>query len=135
MRIALFSAIFVVLSAQYANADTRAVEDKNLDRFEQFAGAPIDGFDMWQMYQWQSLGPDRLAVWSAINKVWLLKVAQPCVRLEDAKGIAVTSQMMHKVTRRLDYVEFGTQHCQIVEIRPVDYKAMVRVGDAAKTRN
>jgi len=135
MRYALLFAIFGTLVAGSVCADTRATEDKNLARYEQFAGAPIDGFDMWQMYQWQNLGPDHIAVWSAVNKVWLIKVSQPCIRLEDAKGIVVTSQMMHKVTRRLDYVEFGTQHCQIVEIRPIDYKAMVRVDEADKSHN
>lgn len=117
-------ALLGLLPAVLARADTRATEEKNLARFEQFAGAPIESFDMWNMYQWQSLGPDRLAVWSAVNKVWLLKVSQPCIRLEDTRAIKITSQMAHKVTARFDYVDFAAQHCQIQEIRPVDYLAM-----------
>jgi hypothetical protein len=124
MRHPLLLAALTVLPAAFAQADTRATEEKNLARFEQFAGAPVESFDMWQMYQWQSLGPDRLAVWSGVNKVWLLKVSQPCIRLEDTKAISITSEMAHKVTARFDYVNFAAQHCQIQEIRPVDYLAL-----------
>jgi len=122
-RVVLF-AILSILPAAFAQADTRATEQKNLVRFEQFAGPPVESFDMWSLYQWQSLGPDRLAVWSAVNKVWLLKVSQPCIRLEDTNAIKITSQMAHKVTARFDYVDFAAQHCQIQEIRPVDYVAL-----------
>ncbi|HZP68081.1 MAG TPA: DUF6491 family protein [Rudaea sp.] len=128
----LTAAMFAV--AGTAVADTRATEDKNLARYQQYAGTSVDNFPMWNMYQWQSLGPDWLAVWTAVNDVYLLKVSQPCIRLEDAKGIQVTSQMAHQVTRRLDYVNFGTQHCQIVEIRPVDYKTMLKEGRDGKAK-
>lgn len=128
MRCSLLLAALAVLPAAVVHADTRATEEKNLVRFEQFAGAPVESFDMWEMYQWQSLGPDRLAVWSAVNKVWLLKVSQPCIRLEDTNAIAITSEMAHKVTARFDYVNFAAQHCQIQEIRPVDYLAMRKAG-------
>jgi hypothetical protein len=128
---ALFVAI-AALPAAFAQADTRATEQKNLTRFEQFAGAPVESFDMSSLYQWQSLGPDRLAVWSAVNKVWLLKVSQPCIRLEDTNAIKITSQMTHKVTARFDYVDFAAQHCQIQEIRPVDYLAMRHAEAAPK---
>jgi hypothetical protein len=120
----VFFAILSIFPAVFAQADTRATEQKNLVHFEQFAGPPVESFDMWSLYQWQSLGPDRLAVWSAVNKVWLLKVSQPCIRLEDTNAIKITSQMAHKVTARFDYVDFAAQHCQIQEIRPVDYVAM-----------
>jgi len=126
-------AVLCILPILFAQADTRATEQKNLARFEQFAGPPVESFDMWSLYQWQSLGPDRLAVWSAVNKVWLIKVSQPCIRLEDTHAIKITSQMTHKVTARFDYVDFAAQHCQIQEIRPVDYLAMRKSGKTAKT--
>ena len=130
MRHRVLFAVLSLLPAAIAQADTRATEVKNLARFEQFAGAPVESFDMWNLYQWQSLGPDRLAVWSAVNKVWLLRVSQPCIRLEDTKAITIKSQMAHKVTARFDYVEFAAQHCQIQEIRPIDYTAMRKAGSA-----
>ena len=135
MRYAILIALFTVLPAGLVRADTRATEEKNLARFEQFAGAPVESFDMWRMYQWQRLGPDRLAVWSAVNKVWLLRVSQPCIRLEDTNAITITSQMAHKVTARFDYVDFAAQHCQIQEIRPVDYTAMRKASAEANSKS
>jgi siroheme synthase len=117
-----------------AFADTPATEATNLARFEKYAGAPVENFTMWSMYKWQNLGPDQLAVWTKVNEAYLLKVAQPCIRLEDAKGVVVTSQMSHQVNRRLDYVNFRGQHCQIVEIRPLDYKTMIKDGDSTTSK-
>jgi hypothetical protein len=133
MRFTWLFAVVVLVPGGLAVADTRSTEAKNLARFEQFAGAPVESFDMWHMYQWQSLGPDRLAVWSAVNKVWLLRVSTPCIRLEDTKNIAITSQMAHQVTTRFDYVDFDAQHCQIQEIRPVDYLAMRKAGEPKRS--
>jgi len=109
-------------------ADTPATETANLARYEKYAGAPVENFSMWSMYKWQGLGPDTLAVWTKVNEAYLLTVGQPCIRLQDAKGIVVTSQMSHQVNRRMDYVNFARQHCQIVAIRPLDYKAMTKAG-------
>jgi len=129
-QIALFAA-FVALSAGSVGADTRETALKNLARYQQYAGDPVDSFDMWELYQWQTLGPDYLAVWAAVNKVYMLKVSQPCPRLEYANAIAVTSEMTRKVTRGFDFVNFDLQHCQIVEIRPIDYKKMLDDDKAA----
>src|SRR4051812_13623841 len=110
-------------------ADTRETEAANLARFQKYAGAPVENFTMWNMYQWQLLGPDTVAVWTGVNDVYMLKVEQPCINLENAKAIVVTSKMSHQVNRRLDFVSFGSQQCQILEIRPIDYKTMVKTSD------
>ena len=116
-------------------ADTRQTEDENRARFEQYAGQPIDGFTMWDMYKWQLLGPDTVAVWTGVNDVYMLKVELPCINLENAKAIVVTSKMSHQVNRRIDFVNFGSQQCQILEIRPVDYRAMIKAGDSGSAAN
>ena len=128
-RILLFAAC-AALAAPAVFADTRATEAANLARFEKFAGTPVENFTMWDMYKWQLLGPDTVAVWTGVNDVYMLKVEQPCINLENAKAIVVTSKMSHQVNRRLDFVNFGSQQCQILEIRPVDYKAMIKSGDS-----
>jgi hypothetical protein len=113
-----------------ALADTPATEAANLSRVEKYAGSPVENFTMWNMYKWQGLGPEKLAVWTKINEAYLLTVEQPCIHLQEARGIRVTSQMSHQVNRRLDFVNFGSQHCQIIEIRPIDYKAMYKDGES-----
>ena len=112
-------------------ADTPATEQANLERFQQYAGTPVENFTMWKMYKWQGLGPETVAVWTGVNDVYMLKVGLPCTRLQDARAIVVTSKMSHQVNRRMDFVNFGTQQCQILEIRPIDYKAMIKAAAPA----
>jgi Family of unknown function (DUF6491) len=125
--IALAGCALAVFAAS-ALADTRATEQTNLERFQKYAGTPVENFTMWKMYKWQNLGPEQLAVWTGVNDVYMLKIDKPCDRFEDAKGIVVTSKMSHQVNSRMDFVSFGTQRCQIVEIRPIDYKTMLKDG-------
>ena len=96
-----------VLASSASFADTRETEAANLARFQKYAGAPVENFTMWDMYKYQLLGPDTVAVWTGVNDVYLLKVEQPCINLENARAIAVTSKMSHQVNRRLDFVNFG----------------------------
>lgn len=128
------SIIGLSLIAGAALADTPKTEAENLARVEKYAGAPVENFTMWSMYKWQGLGPDKLAVWTKVNEAYLLTVGQPCTHLEEARGVIVTSQMSHQVNRRMDYVNFGNQHCQITEIRPIDYKAMTKAGETSTPR-
>jgi hypothetical protein len=135
MRMNLTVAVtaLLVVGASCVRADTPATEAGNLARFEKYAGAPVENFTMWKMYQWQDLGPEKLAVWTSVTSVYMLTVALPCIHLEDANGVVVTSQMSHQVNRRLDYVNFGSQHCQIMQIQPVDYKAMLKEGPSTRS--
>ena len=130
MRNILSAAVALLVAvACPAFADTIATQSANLARFEKYAGTPVEQFNMWELYKWQGLGPDTLAVWSKVNEVWLLTIAQPCNRLEDAKAVTVTTKMSRQVNRRLDYVIFASQHCQIIKIRPLDYKSMLKDGE------
>ena len=129
--ISSMAALCLSAVAACAIADTPATEAANLARVEKYVGAPVEGFTMWSMYKWQGLGPEKLAVWTKINEAYLLTVEQPCIHLQEARGIRVTSQMSHQVNRRLDFVNFGSQHCQIIEIRPIDYKTMYKDGESA----
>ena len=133
-RISWLCTAALIAVSGLAAADTRQTEDENRARFEKYAGAPVGNFTMWQMYQWQLLGPDQLAVWTGVNDVYMLKVELPCINLENAKAVQITSKMSHQVNVKLDFVRFGSQQCQILEIRPIDYKAMVKTGAAPDKR-
>ncbi len=117
-----------VVAAPAAVAQTRATQQKNLERFEKYAGAPIDAFDFWSLYKFQLVGPEKVVVWSTINDAYLITVAKPCSGLEFARGIGVTSKQRHVVSRKFDYVTYGNGRCQIAEIRPIDYRQMLKDG-------
>lgn len=117
-----------VVAAPAAVAQTRATQERNLERFEKYAGAPIDAFDFWSLYKFQLVGPEKVVVWSTINDAYLITVAKPCSGLEFARGIGVTSKQRHVVSRKFDYVTYGNGRCQIAEIRPIDYRQMLKDG-------
>jgi hypothetical protein len=125
-------ALAAIVAVPAAFAQTRATQQKNLERFEKYAGAPIDEFDFWSLYKYQRVGPEKVVVWSTINDAYLISVAKPCAGLEFARGIGVTSKQRRIVSRKFDYVTFGNGRCQIAEIRPIDYRQMLKDGPDEK---
>ncbi len=126
MRSTILFAVLGLFVAGFARADTAAYQAQQLARYQKYAGAPVSEFTMVDMYQWQVVGPEKLVVWPTINTAYLLTVDKPCVRLQWTNGLALTQQMRMKVTNKFDFVQFEHQDCKIVEIRPIDYKAMLK---------
>jgi len=121
-------AIGLVLLSSAAQADTRAYEKEELARFQRYAGEPVEQFPMFELWQWQVVGPDRLVVWSTIHDAYLLHVDKSCNNLQWTHGLSLTQEMREKVTLKFDFVVFRDQRCKIDEIRPVDYKTMLKDG-------
>lgn len=102
----------------------------NLARFQRFASPPQDSMHYWDIDRFQYLGPDAkgndaLALWTGVNQVYLITVDSPCLRLEYANAIALTS-ISRNVNARMDYVKYGRgNRCRITTIQKVDYKAML----------
>ncbi len=107
-------------------ADTKEHQAEELARFRQFAGEPVAEFRMLDVFQTQIVGERNVVVWPLINRAYLITVENPCVNLEWAHGFAVTQEMAMTVSRKFDFIKFGNQKCKISEIRPVDYKAMLK---------
>ena len=125
-RILLASVLCLVAAA--ASADTREREKEELARYLRYAAEPVDQFPMFELSQWQVLGPTQLVVWSTINDAYLIRVDKACNNLEWTHGLSVTQEMRMKVTKQFDFVVFRDQRCKIEEIRPVDYRRMVKDG-------
>ncbi len=122
------------LGSVSAFADTHAHQMDELARFKRYAGSPVDEFRMVDVFQTQIVGDKNVVVWPAINTAYFITVDKPCLKLEWATGFGVTQKMTMKVTKRFDFITFDNQRCKIVEIRPVDYKAMLKDGKAKTTQ-
>ncbi|HSE12933.1 MAG TPA: DUF6491 family protein [Rudaea sp.] len=122
----------LALLAGAAHADTRAHEDEELARYQNYAGAPIDEFPIFRIRKWLVVGPERLVIWSTISDAYLIRVEKPCVRLEWTHAVVVTQRTRQKVSKKSDFVEFGNQRCRIAEILPVDYRKMLKDGAAGE---
>ncbi|HEX3894787.1 MAG TPA: DUF6491 family protein [Rudaea sp.] len=124
-------AIFLAVVSMPSFADTREHQADELARFKQYAGAPVGDFPMVDIFQTQIVGDWTVVVWPTINSAYLITVDKSCSNLEWAKGFTVTQKMSMKVTKTFDFITFDRQRCKITEIRPVDYKAMLK-DDKAK---
>ncbi len=132
-RVPIAAVIFGLAVSVSALADTHEHQMDELARFKQYAGAPVDEFKMVDVFQTQIVGDKNVVVWPAINAAYLITVDKPCLKLEWATGFGVTQKMRMKVTKQFDFITFDDQRCKIVQIRPVDYKAMLRDDKATKT--
>ena len=99
-------------------------EQAQRDRYEAYAGPPVDHFTYLGHYDsWQPIGTNELVVWPSINQAYLIKVAPPCDNLQFANRVGLTSTA-GTVSARFDFVKIGGWRCPIQEMRPVDYLRM-----------
>jgi len=129
-RLARTSLAVLAILATGACASTTAARSAHTARqlavYEQYAGAPLESFTYLGRYDsWSPLGARRLLLRTTTTDAYLITVLPPCVGLEFALGIRVTSYA-HMVTRRIDTINFDHQHCFISQIRRVDYLAARR---------
>jgi hypothetical protein len=130
-HVAAALAAVLLSGATAAQADTAEYMKEQLARYEQYAGEPVDEFRMFSLWKWQVVGPTHLVAWSTIKDAYLIRVDKACSNLAWTKGLGITQNERQKVSRRFDFVTFGSQRCKIEEIRPVDIKAMHKASESA----
>lgn len=83
-------------------------------------GAPVRSFHFFNLYSWEPLGDNQVAVYTQVNRAWLLDVG-PCQNLEFTNAIGLTS-FGGEVSVNFDKVLTGRGFppCFISKIRPVD---------------
>jgi hypothetical protein len=94
------------------------------DRYEAYAGPPIDHFTYLGRFDgWEPIGRNELVVWTSPSDAYLIKVGPPCDDLQFANRVGLTSTG-GTVYSRFDYVKVRDWKCPIQEIRPVDYRRL-----------
>ncbi|HET7558076.1 MAG TPA: DUF6491 family protein [Rhodanobacteraceae bacterium] len=122
---ALASAISVVALAK----SPKQRDAENLALFQRYASPPQDAVHYFRTDGFEYLGKnaqgeDALALWTGVNQVYLLTLQSPCVNLDLANAVALTSTS-GSVHARMDFVKYGRdRQCRIETIRKVDYKAV-----------
>lgn len=124
-------AIFALLLATSASAQTPENLEKALNEYLPYAGEPVDRFQFWDLQRWELVGDYKVVVWPRLNEAYLLTVDAPCQDLRWAQKIGVTSTA-NSVSRRFDSVVVGQDKCRIKEIRPIDYKKYLADRKAGK---
>lgn len=116
--------------AMPALAQQTVSERADLTRYERYAQAPVDYVHYFQIDGFEYLGPDKVAVWFGVNKLYLLTVQTPCLDLAWANGIGLTARN-NTLYSRFDAVTFRHQRCRILKLQPVNELQMKR--DAGRT--
>lgn len=88
--------------------------------YEAAAGAPVRSFHFYNLYSWEPLGNNQVAIYTQANRAWLLDVS-PCQNLGFTNAIGLTS-FGGSVSMNFDKVLVGRGFppCFITKIRPID---------------
>ena len=96
------------------------------NRFEAYAGKPVDHFTWLTRYEgWEPISKNQLVVWTDINRAYLITVFPPCTDLMFAHRIGLSSTA-DTVYAHFDSVRAEGWQCIIDTIQPVDYLRMER---------
>ena len=118
-----------------ASGPPRVQHNETLERYLDYAGEPVERVTAFRLNSWESLGRDRIVLWSGVNDAYLVTVWDTCRDLEYTNHIRVVSSMSSTISR-FDKVMVGRDSCPIKEIRPIDVRQMKedRAADRARQK-
>ena len=100
------------------------------ETYLKYAGPPVESFTYLGHYNgFRTLGGQDVVIWTTINDAYLIKVLEPCMNLQFANRVELTSAA-HTVTRSIDWVVFDNGRCRIDTMRHINYLAMKKAGIA-----
>jgi hypothetical protein len=107
-----------------------AEKTSRADRYEQrrqfvteFAGEPRSSISFMRSHDFEPLGEHTLLLYESINRAYLLEIEDFCPELTSALAIGVNNKTS-TLNAKFDSVIVRGRSCRILEIRPVDVKAM-----------
>jgi Family of unknown function (DUF6491) len=118
----VMAVIAALMLGACASSLPKVSEETAVQRYQSYAGAPVDRFTAFRVTGWTALTRDKLVLWTGVNEAWLLTVWNNCQDLQFAEGIRL-KRTGASVTRS-DMVIVGRDRCPISEIRPIDVKQM-----------
>jgi len=93
------------------------------DEYLPYAGAPVDEFHFFRLYDWQRAGKDRVVLWTDPGRAYLVTVMPPCIELDFTEYLGVSSTVQ-TVSRFEALFPGHRDRCPIDEIRPLDIKRL-----------
>jgi hypothetical protein len=138
----LYLAVLAVASAVSADAPASA-PDKYEQRkafVMQFAGETKSSMPFFRSYDFEPLGDDALLLWESPGRAYLLTVDDFCTDLPTARAIVINNKGS-TVNAKFDSItvaergQNANNRCQILEIRPVDVKAMKAAEKAGREQD
>lgn len=120
--------LLATLLATTAGAQDRKPE--RLSKMEQrrefvtrFAADPKSSVPFMRSYDFEPLGRHTVLLYESMNRAYLLEIEDFCPDLPTAMTIGVDNKTS-TLNAKFDALRIGGRSCRILEIRPVDVRAM-----------
>lgn len=118
----LFAAVLAACAQQPARRSPADHSPAAID-YGKYVQGTVPWFQFNSLYSWDSNQLGSVVVWTSPRQAYLLSLVGPCLGLQNALAIALTSQS-GLVNSNRDYVIAGGDHCQIMRIQRLDAKAI-----------
>ena len=127
----LLAAVLAACAQQPARQPSTHHPPATID-YDKYVQGTVPWFQFNSLYDWDSNRLGSVVVWTTPRQAYLLTLVGPCLGLQNAFVIALTSQS-GLVNSNRDYVIAGGDRCQIMRIDRLDAKAIRAVRAKPKS--
>ena len=119
----LVAAIATTAGAQDRKTERLTKMEQRLEFVTRFASEPKSSVPFARSYDFEPLGRHTLLLYESMNRAYLVEIEDFCPDLPTAMAIGVDNKTS-SLSAKFDALRIGGRSCRILEIRPVDVKAM-----------
>ena len=110
-------------------------DDEELARFKTYFRQPVEQASYsGGISGWRQITNDHVAIFTGASDAYVIRLARPCSNLASSTGITsiVLSSPSGTIVRGDPVIVSGDLRCRILEIYPVDYKALEQAQREAR---
>ncbi|MEY3360130.1 MAG: hypothetical protein RLZZ537_1516 [Pseudomonadota bacterium] len=119
----LVAAIATTAGAQDRKTERLTKMEQRLEFVTRFASEPKSSVPFARSYDFEPLGRHTLLLYESMNRAYLVEIEDFCPDLPTAMAIGVENKTS-TLNAKFDALRIGGRSCRILQIRPVDVKAM-----------
>lgn len=119
----LTAALATSAEAQDRKSERMSKMEQRQEFVTRFAGEPKSSVPFTRSYDFEPLGRHTLLLYESMSRAYRIEIEDFCPDLPTAMAIGVENKTS-TLNAKFDALRIGGRSCQILEIRPVDVKAM-----------
>ncbi|MFZ9347431.1 MAG: DUF6491 family protein [Arenimonas sp.] len=119
----LIAALSTTAGAQDRKTERMTKMEQRREFVTRFASEPKSSVPFARSYDFEPLGQHTVLLYESMNRAYLVEIEDFCPDLPTAMAIGVDNKTS-SLSAKFDAVRVGGRSCRILEIRPVDVKAM-----------